>query len=227
MTDAGIVDRRAQRGGLRRLFMTRPPGGRSWRPRSPRCGRSSATLPSHAEIGVGTGRFAGLLGVRFRTRSSRDALMFARRREARPGHNADRRADRFRQPALRGGLMAFTLCFVTDPAIYSGNAASARRRRRPCYQVLASQDTVGRAWRSARGPRTASYRRPLYRGRTPNNCSQTRLGHRPAAALCTSRRVSPGTTSKPPMTVSKPAPNSLYRRSTKRTSLDDHHSSPE
>lgn len=155
------------------------------------------------EIGVGTGRFADLLGVRFGLDPSRDALMFARRRGVLVA-NAVGEAVPFVSRHFGAVLMAFTLCFVTDPA------AIFRETRR----LLADGGGLvigflprGTPWadlyalRAARG-------QPGYRDASP------------AAARCTNRRDSPGTTSKPPMTVSKPAPASLLsRRSTKRTSL--------
>lgn len=174
------------------------------------------------EIGVGTGRFADLLGVRFGLDPSRDALMFARRRGVLVA-NAVGEAVPFVSRHFGAVLMAFTLCFVTDPA------AIFRETRR----LLADGGGLvigflprGTPWadlyalRAARGQQAtatpASTPRP-----NSNNCSQTRdSGSSPAAARCTNRRDSPGTTSKPPMTVSKPAPASLLsRRSTKRTSL--------
>lgn len=67
------------------------------------------------EIGVGTGRFADLLGVRFGLDPSRDALMFARRRGVLVA-NAVGEAVPFVSRHFGAVLMAFTLCFVTDPA---------------------------------------------------------------------------------------------------------------
>lgn len=67
------------------------------------------------EIGVGTGRFADLLGVRFGLDPSRDALTFARRRGVLVA-NAVGEAVPFVSRHFGAVLMAFTLCFVTDPA---------------------------------------------------------------------------------------------------------------
>ncbi|AFE13239.1 hypothetical protein MRGA423_12460 [Mycobacterium tuberculosis RGTB423] len=134
------------------------------------------------EIGVGTGRFADLLGVRFGLDPSRDALTFARRRGVLVA-NAVGEAVPFVSRHFGAVLMAFTLCFVTDPAaIFRETRRLLARRRRPCYRVLASRDTVGRPVRSARGPRTARLpRRPLlHRGRTRTTARRLGIpGHRP------------------------------------------------
>lgn len=174
------------------------------------------------EIGVGTGRFADLLGVRFGLDPSRDALMFARRRGVLVA-NAVGEAVPFVSRHFGAVLMAFTLCFVTDPA------AIFRETRR----LLADGGGLvigflprGTPWadlyalRAARGQ--PGYRDARFYTAAELEQLLADSGFRviPAAARCTNRRDSPGTTSKPPMTVSKPAPASLLsRRSTKRTSL--------
>ncbi len=142
--------------------------------------------------------------------------MFAPAR--RPGRQCRRRGGPFRQPALPGASRAFTLC--SSPASRHIPKRGVCRRRRPWYRVLARR-TVGRPVRSARGPRTAlSYRDARFytAAELEQLLADSSSGSSPAAT--TNRRDSPGTTSKPPMTVSKPAWLPLLsRRSTKRTSL--------
>ncbi|AGL27465.1 hypothetical protein J113_13825 [Mycobacterium tuberculosis CAS/NITR204] len=72
-------------------------------------------MPSHAWKSVIDGGFADLLGVRFGLDPSRDALMFARRRGVLVA-NAVGEAVPFVSRHFGAVLMAFTLCFVTDPA---------------------------------------------------------------------------------------------------------------
>lgn len=174
------------------------------------------------EIGVGTGRFADLLGVRFGLDPSRDALMFARRRGVLVA-NAVGEAVPFVSRHFGAVLMAFTLCFVTDPA------AIFRETRR----LLADGGGLvigflprGTPWadlyalRAARGQ--PGYRDARFYTAAELEQLLADSGFRVIARRCTLHQPpdSPGTTSKPPMTVSKPAPASLLsRRSTKRTSL--------
>lgn len=171
------------------------------------------------EIGVGTGRFADLLGVRFGLDPSRDALMFARRRGVLVA-NAVGEAVPFVSRHFGAVLMAFTLCFVTDPA------AIFRETRR----LLADGGGLvigflprGTPWadlyalRAARGQ--PGYRDARFYTAAELEQLLADSGFRVIARRCTLHQP-PGTTSKPPMTVSKPAPASLLsRRSTKRTSL--------
>jgi SAM-dependent methyltransferase len=67
------------------------------------------------EIGVGTGRFAELLGARFGLDPSREALMLARRRGILVA-SAVGEAVPFVSRHFGAVLIAFTLCFLTDPA---------------------------------------------------------------------------------------------------------------
>lgn len=67
------------------------------------------------EIGVGTGRFAELLGVRFGLDPSREALTLARRRGILVA-DAIGEAVPFVSRHFGVVLIAFTLCFLTDPA---------------------------------------------------------------------------------------------------------------
>lgn len=77
----------------------------------------------HAEVGVGTGRFAAALGVEYGLDPSVPALEMARRRGIGVAAGVGE-AMPFRDSCLGAVLLAFALCFVQDP----GRVAQEIRR---------------------------------------------------------------------------------------------------
>jgi SAM-dependent methyltransferase len=73
-------------------------------------------LRPRLEVGVGTGRFAQALGIEWGVDPSRPMLELARRRGVRTVQALGEQLP-FHASSLGGVLVAFTICFVRDPAL--------------------------------------------------------------------------------------------------------------
>ncbi len=191
--DAGIVGRR--RDAAAGAWYDSPTGRPRPGDRDRRVAAAHRVAESHAWKSVSVRDFfADLLGVRFGLDPSRDALMFARRR----GTPESPMPSVPRQPALPGAVTHGIHALFRQAAIFRGNAASARRRRRPALSgsLLAGHRPPACCARPADSQATAT---PASTPR-PNsdNCSQT-PGFRVIAPLhiCTSRRDSLAASSRP------------------------------
>ena len=82
--------------------------------------------PPHLEVGVGSGRFSQALGIAYGIDPSPNLLALARRRGIRVVRGVGEGLP-FRRAACGGILIAFTLCFVQNPAAVLAEAFRALR----------------------------------------------------------------------------------------------------